>query len=139
MTKDEVQALVGGIGPVIKAYVTSELYKLHERIAELETHFGKALEPQAPAELELSFDGERLFTVAHGRIAKSFKVPVPLYRGVWQPAEQYEVGDMVTFGGSMWSCTADTNSRPATEEGSQFWKLCVKRGRDGRDGKDKAA
>lgn len=57
--------------------------------------------------------------------------PVMLYRGVWKDGE-YEHGDTVTRGGSLWHCDAQkTASKPG--EGDD-WTLCAKKGRDGRDG-----
>lgn len=58
-----------------------------------------------------------------------------LYRGVWI-AKQYEPGDLVTWAGAMWHCNTTTHSKPGDE--SRDWTLCVKKGRDGRDGKDAA-
>jgi len=57
--------------------------------------------------------------------------PVMLYRGVWKDGD-YERGDTVTRGGSLWHCDAQkTSSKPG--EGDD-WTLCAKKGRDGRDG-----
>lgn len=54
------------------------------------------------------------------------------YKGVWQRAQTYGKGSMVTEGGSAWIAVR------ATEEGekpgpSDAWQLAVKGGRDGRD------
>lgn len=64
------------------------------------------------------------------RVTKS---AVPEDRGVWREGE-YEKGDSVTFGGSVFIAQRDTNDRPET---SDSWRLAVKRGRDGRDGGQK--
>jgi hypothetical protein len=53
------------------------------------------------------------------------------YRGVWQAAEQYERGDLVTREGSMWACNR-SSSRATPGTGSRDWTLAVKAGRDGR-------
>jgi hypothetical protein len=60
---------------------------------------------------------------------------VAAYRDVWKDSETYNLGDMVTLGGSLWHCNAATwtNEKPGT---SDTWTLAVKRGRDGKDGKD---
>ena len=55
------------------------------------------------------------------------------YRGVYEPSRQYTAGDVVTFSGSAFYCKAVTSAKP--EESAADWVLCVKRGRDGRDGK----
>lgn len=59
-----------------------------------------------------------------------FHVPAMIYRGIWKEGE-YERGDCVTWGGSMFHCDAEkTTDKPET---SPAWKLCAKRGRDGKD------
>ena len=57
-------------------------------------------------------------------------VPVPVYRGVWK-AGDYERGDLVTWGGSLWHCDAPTKAKPG--DGDTNWTLAAKRGRDGKD------
>jgi len=57
-----------------------------------------------------------------------------IYRGVFQEGKAYERGDLVTWGGSVWHCNAETPEKPG--DGSKSWTLAVKKGRDGRDGKD---
>jgi hypothetical protein len=53
------------------------------------------------------------------------------YCGVYVDGKAYDVGDGVTWAGSVWHCNAPTSSRPG--ESSKVWTLIVKRGRDGRD------
>lgn len=55
-----------------------------------------------------------------------------LYRGIWAPQE-YQRGDCVTWGGSLWHANKDTAAKPDTDDS---WQLAVKRGRDGKDGRD---
>lgn len=56
-------------------------------------------------------------------------VPRLEYRGVWSEAE-YQKGDAVSFGGSLWICRTDqTAAKPGT---SPDWQLAVKKGRDAR-------
>lgn len=77
--------------------------------------------------IELSFrrgDEEKCFT---------FKWPVPVDRGVFKASEAYEAGDAVTWGGSLWIAQRATNAKPDTPESG--WRLAVKKGRDGKDGK----
>lgn len=52
------------------------------------------------------------------------------YRGVFQPAEDYEKGNFVTHDGSLWAAIADNPGKPGSGGG---WQLCAKRGADGRD------
>jgi hypothetical protein len=58
---------------------------------------------------------------------------IPQYRGVWQEDQHYNEADLVTYGGSMWYCKRTVTGRPSTNHDA--WQLCVKSGRDGRDGK----
>ncbi len=68
--------------------------------------------------------------LASGKVFESdFYVPTMIYRGIWQEGE-YDKGDVVTWGGSMFHCDAKTTGKP---EASGDWKLCAKRGRDGKD------
>jgi hypothetical protein len=53
------------------------------------------------------------------------------YLGVYQDGKSYDVGELVTWGGSMWHCNEPTETKPG--EGSKAWTLSVKRGRDGKD------
>lgn len=72
-----------------------------------------------------SFDGR---TLSFGE--QTHRIPSIVYRGIWSEGESYELGDMVTFGGSLFHCEVErTEQRP--ESGSD-WRLAVKRGRDGK-------
>jgi hypothetical protein len=73
--------------------------------------------------IELSFkrgEEEKAFT---------FKWPTVIYRNVFKEGEQYEAGDMVTWGGSLWHCDKVTSAKPGTDD----WTLACKKGRDGKD------
>jgi hypothetical protein len=75
--------------------------------------------------IELSFrrgEEEKAFT---------FKWPTVIYRSVFKEGEQYQQGDMVTWGGSLWHCDKATTAKP----GSDDWTLAAKKGRDGKDAK----
>lgn len=55
-------------------------------------------------------------------------------RGVYKPDAQYQKGDGVTWGGCLWLAQRDTtNEKP--NAGSDSWRLAVKCGRDGKDGR----
>jgi hypothetical protein len=56
-----------------------------------------------------------------------------IYREVYRLDSPYEKGDCVSFGGSIWTALRDTAEKPGN--GSKDWKLSVKHGRDGRDGR----
>jgi hypothetical protein len=75
--------------------------------------------------IELSFrrgGEEKVFTL---------KWPTMIDRGVYKAGEQYEAGDAVTWGGSLWTAQRATSAKPDTPESG--WRLAVKRGRDGKD------
>jgi hypothetical protein len=61
-----------------------------------------------------------------------------IYRGVYQDGKQYLCGDTVTWSGSQWHCDAEeTTEKPGHVDGNdKAWTLSVKRGSDGKDGKD---
>lgn len=83
--------------------------------------------------------GERGFEVVVTRssgevVKKSVNLPAMIYRSVFREGEQYQRGDTVTWGGSLWHANEDTQEKPA--DGSKAWQLAAKRGRDGKDGRD---
>lgn len=56
------------------------------------------------------------------------------FEGVYQEGKHYEPGQMATWAGSAWHCNEATTTKPG--DGSKAWTLMVKRGRDGKDGRD---
>jgi hypothetical protein len=54
------------------------------------------------------------------------------YQGVWVESESYKIGDVVTWGGSMWVARGVPIGRPGVDG---IPVLAVKRGRDGRESK----
>lgn len=75
---------------------------------------------------------KRVKTYASGKTTESL-VPGPgvEYRGVYKSGETYRLGDLVTWGGSIWHC----NSAEPTEENPRnedLWTLAVKKGRDAK-------
>lgn len=75
----------------------------------------------------------KLVATSGAENALKFKVATALYRGVWKHDEIYERGDMTTWDGSTWHCESEsTKAQPGT---SPDWKLAVKRGMNGKDGK----
>jgi hypothetical protein len=89
-------------------------------------------------DLGVVYDGERTLTIRFekGERVKEFaiRLPVPLYRGVYEAGKAYEAGDQVTFGGSQWHAKRDTSAKPEEHGTDRDWQLCVKRGRDGKQG-----
>jgi integrin beta 3 len=87
---------------------------------------------------DVAHDGERGFTLSwsHGdkTETRSFSFPVPLDRGVFRPEAAYAKGDAVTFKGQVFFAQRETTGEePLTNDA---WRLAVKSGRPGRDGKD---
>jgi len=66
-------------------------------------------------------------------VEQTLRSPSLLYRGVFREGDQYDGGDAVTFGGSLWVALCATTTKPG--DGSPDWRLAVKKGRDGRDAK----
>lgn len=56
--------------------------------------------------------------------------PGMTYKGVYDEAQQYERGDCVTWGGSLYHCDESTTEKPGNGKG---WTLAVKKGRDAKE------
>lgn len=87
-------------------------------------------------DVKLAEDGRTiLYTLTSGDLVVTSELALPamIYRGVFKEGQTYELGDMVTWAGSLWHCSTDTADKPG--EGSAAWTLAAKRGRDGKDGK----
>jgi integrin beta 3 len=87
-------------------------------------------------DLEFEQTGPRsgVLRFMRGEHVKEFSLQLPghLYRGVWTEGQEYDLGDTVSHGGSLWHANEATKDRPGN--GSAAWTMCVKHGRDGRDG-----
>jgi hypothetical protein len=75
--------------------------------------------------IELSFKSGEYEHVA------TLKWPAPIYCGVFKQDQEYEAGDVVTWGGSAWIAKMKTSAKPDSPDSG--WTLFVKRGRDGKD------
>lgn len=64
---------------------------------------------------------------------REVKTTAMVYRGLYAEERAYDVGDVATWGGSVWHCEAPTSDRPG--EGSKAWRLAVKKGAPGKDAK----
>ena len=78
---------------------------------------------------------EREITITVGDTVKTIFLDTILDRGVWKEGD-YEKGDAVTYGGSLWIAQEATTDAPST---SKAWRLAVKKGRDGKDLRDNAS
>jgi hypothetical protein len=62
-------------------------------------------------------------------------VPRMTYKGVWSEDTAYGEGDTVTDHGGIWYArAASIGARPGS--GNPAWTLCVRNGRNGKDGRD---
>jgi hypothetical protein len=79
----------------------------------------------------------RRYSRADGQ-AKEFRhtMSVLLDRGVHKDGQTYQRGDGVTFSGSFWIAQEETSEKP---NGGKGWRLAVKRGGEGKPGKDFSA
>lgn len=79
------------------------------------------------------------FEMADGtKKTAAFHVPAILDKGVYKAGEAYEIGDAVTWSGSLWIKQPKEDGKPHGHPGEieSGWRLAVKAGRPGRDGKD---
>ena len=82
--------------------------------------------------------GERSVTVSTPQLdgattVETVDLPHTAYKNIWKATEDYQRGDMVTFGGSVWHCDQDCqDKKPGLKSSADYWTLCVKKGRDGK-------
>ncbi|ARC37892.1 hypothetical protein A6J80_17415 [Paracoccus yeei] len=73
--------------------------------------------------------GRVLAKFTRGDVVKSVRLPGIVDRGPYKAGEEYEKGDAVSYGGSLWIAQEPTGDKP---DGSKAWRLSVKKGRDAR-------
>lgn len=66
------------------------------------------------------------------------KTEMPVHQGVFRQENEYDSGDMVTFGGSIYLSKVDAPQAKPGGGPESGWQLVVKAGRDGRDAVVKA-
>lgn len=87
-------------------------------------------------DIEHDGDGTVTFRFQRGALKKEFAIRLPRFKdqGVWREENTYRAGDGVSFGGSFWIAQRDApEGKP--DSGDGHWRLAVKKGRDGKDGK----
>lgn len=85
--------------------------------------------------IDIVQDGRNV-VIKLGNTEHSIKLDSLIDKGVWRECD-YEKGDAVTYGGSLWIAQVDDpKDAPGT---SKEWRLAVKKGRDGRDLRDTAS
>lgn len=62
--------------------------------------------------------------------AQTISIPTVLDRGPHVEGKIYEPGDAVTYGGSLWIAQKSAPTGRPGDEGSEGWRLAVRRGRD---------
>jgi hypothetical protein len=67
--------------------------------------------------------------------AKRYEENGVIDRGDYEPGQRYEKGDWVRSSGCIWKALSTTTDRPAP---GTTWKLMIRKGRDGKDGRDAA-
>lgn len=109
--------------------------KVERAVAELSKDVGALRERVAVVEVRPPVPGPQGEPGPPGRDGIDGKDGVAglSFEGVYQDGQSYEKGHLVTWAGSSWHCNEPTSSRPGE---SKAWTLMVKRGRDGKDGKD---
>lgn len=85
--------------------------------------------------IEDDSDGTITLRFARGELVREKQIRYPRGdRGVFREGEAYRKGDGATYGGSWWIAQKD---EPAGVPGlSGDWRLAVKKGRDGKDGRN---
>lgn len=88
------------------------------------------------SDVEFDYDGHRTISVKarDGRVAKSYKLSIPLDKGYWREGMSAEAGDILTHAGNAWIAIKDTAAKPCVENG-EHWRLFARKGRDGADGR----
>ena len=115
----------------VKAYVERQLAPLRAKLEQLQ-RMGFDL---ADLSLEQLDERNAKLQVRRGDQEKSLTVRLSAltYRGVFKEGDSYTTGDTATWGGSLWVCRHDTDTKPGT---GTDWQLCCKAGARGKDGKD---
>lgn len=86
-------------------------------------------------DIEIKQEGRHV-TIKLGEVERTIKLDTVIDQGVWTEKE-YEKGDAVTYGGSLWIAQED---QPDGAPGAtKAWRLAVKKGRDGKDLRDNAS
>jgi hypothetical protein len=95
-----------------------------------------ALPPATPGKDGISVEPEEVKAMIAEYIAAippdlSKATLADCYREIWNVGGEYQRGELVTFGGSLFLALCDTKAKPET---NKDWKLIVKRGREGKPG-----
>lgn len=84
----------------------------------------------------VEYDGKRTIRIITPRLNSDPEIVEHTFKtfewqGSWTDTKEYFEGQVVTCGGSVWHSEKDNKGiKPGTNE--EYWKLCVKKGRDAR-------
>lgn len=135
------------LAEVVENVIKSALRPVLLRLRDLEVRLSVAPEPGPPGpagadgkdgqdglgfdDYTVTYDGERTFThvwtKGDQRKEMVFHIPLPFYRGWYQPGHRCEAGDLVTANGALFHCNTETSRAPG--DGSKDWTLMVKSGK----------
>lgn len=89
------------------------------------------------SDVEFEYDGERGITVKAkgGQVVRRYEMPIVIDKGYWRDGLSAKNGDAYTHDGSLWIALRETSTKPSTGSNSD-WRLAVRKGRDGKPGKD---
>lgn len=138
VAREDVRAMLEGMSGKwqleFERFATAQLQRVIDQFRQPEDgEDGK--DGGSVEDFDIDIDGRTLtITMKIGeRIEKRTKrFDIPIYRDVYQSGKEYERCDMVTFAGSMFIAMRDATAKDKPEQ-SAVWKMCVKRGRDGKD------
>ncbi|MBV6304931.1 hypothetical protein KVP10_08525 [Candidimonas humi] len=139
-----LQALNAHVAKAMAEHMLAFERRATDRIERMLTEIPKPKDGRDALELE-DFDltvGEdgRTVTMSLKRgdvlVEKTVRMATLLDRGVFKDGESYDAGDGVTWGGSYFIAQKDAPIGKPGEPGSDGWRLAVKRGRDGKNGRD---
>lgn len=84
----------------------------------------------------IDYDGERGLVIRSRSGTEIVRrLPIPIDRGYWREGMTAEKADLLTHGGSVWIALKDTSAKPCLENADD-WRLFVRKGRDGADGRN---
>ena len=139
LVRDEVARAVTALAPPVELVRTTVLDELKTWPKPKDGEPGPPGRDGTLEEAVAEHDGERTVTLVRkdGSRIGTITLPIPIDRGVWKPGTWYGKGDGVTWGGSFWIAQEATQAKPG-EAGadSRAWRLAVKRGTDGKPGRD---
>jgi hypothetical protein len=120
--------------------MTTRLDVIEARLLALEQgHSASELELRVAA-LEAGHVPRTFFDDA-GRLYLQFgadppvRIPGLVDRGTWSPTTAYRKGDGTTWDGSYWVAVDDAPTREPGDGPASGWRMCVRRGREGKAGK----